>query len=647
MVKSGVYLTAMLALIAPLSGCLDFDDGPDDGMGNGEWIDPVMEIENENHSHNDLLAHRLSTSNAKLIDYHNLNCDGEVYPPPELDNTAGRPCYDEWKNVAPTPGDNSEIAIEGNFEEDCEIYADGSGGCYAYVSSYNQFEILDISKPNNIRLLSTYYAEVARMIDIKVTKDNNWVLVNHELTNSELDPIPNDDDANSGMNRLDVIYVGDKTSPVKVAEWNNPPAGFHNQDLAVYCDWGGGDPTEECSLFLFGADPYPEMVEGESGTFYKGTQIFYVPRGFESWIPQPGQNEEQQNSTREILRWGGYTPEPETTCGGSIFNHDHVYFVHPITKQKLLVASYWGAGLRIVDVSEPPSVPDPLGLSWPPEVGRWLGCPTAEDGWYGPDGGGHADMSPEEWLDANQGNDNIHYAVPYDHLICNGASELDPQPEWPSECGTGPDDPSYGVNWRHYTIIAPEYGSNANHSGFVWTIDTTDPTMPFLVSKWRLPGEGTLENGSKHPQHYIPGGYIFSPHNGDTGTNGHVYWTHYHAGSWVTDHSRIWEETVWENGFPEPDRGFKAIEELAETHTIGYYLPAGPYWIDDPTVTLGYDMADCWASCMIPFDWGLQYDPRGFVFISEMVSGIYVVQFDEDYDPRFDYPPLWEDLEED
>ena len=646
MAKSGVYLTAMLALVAPLSGCLDFGDGTDDDMDNGGWIDPVMEIENENHSHNDLLAHRLSTSNAKLIDYHNLNCDGEVYPPPELDNTAGRPCYDEWKNVAPTPGDNSEIAIEGNFEEDCEIYADGSGGCYAYVSSYNQFEILDISKPNNIRLLSTYYAEVARMIDIKVTKDNNWVLVNHELTNSELDPIPNDDDANSGMNRLDVIYVGDKTSPVKVAEWNNPPAGFHNQDLAVYCDWGGGDPTEECSLFLFGADPYPEMVEGESGTFYKGTQIFYVPRGFESWIPQPGQNEEQQNSTREILRWGGYTPEPETTCGGSIFNHDHVYFVHPITKQKLLVASYWGAGLRIVDVSEPPSVPDPLGLAWPPEVGRWLGCPTAEDGWYGPDGGGHADMSPEEWLDANQGNDNIHYAVPYDHLICNGASEHDPQPEWPSECGTGPDDPSYGVNWRHYTIIAPEYGSNANHSGFVWTIDTTDPTMPFLVSKWRLPGEGTLENGSKHPQHYIPGGYIFSPHNGDTGTNGHVYWTHYHAGSWVTDHSRIWEETVWENGFPEPDRGFKAIEELAETHTIGYYLPAGPYWIDDPTVTLGYDMADCWASCMIPFDWGLQYDPRGFVFISEMVSGIYVVQFDEDYDPRFDYPPLWEDLEE-
>jgi len=489
-------------------------------------------------------------------------------------------------------------------------------------------------------MLSTYYAEVARIIDIKVTPDNNWVLINHELTNSELDPIPNDDDANSGMNRLDVIYVGDKTSPVKVAEWNNPPAGFHNQDLHVYCDWDGAlDPREECSLFLFGADPYPEMVEGSSGTFYKGTQVFYVPMGLESWLPN--QNNEQQNSSREILRWGGYTPEPHTTCGGSIFNHDNVYFEHPITKQKLLVVSYWGAGLRLVDVSDPPTVADPLGVSWPPEVGRWLGCPTADDGWYGPDGGGHANMSPEEWLDSNQGNDNIHYAVPMDNLVCSGISEIDPMETWPEKCGSGPDDATFGINWRHFTYIAPEYGSNANHTGYVWTIDTTDPAKPFLVSKWRLPGEGTLQNGSSHPQHYIPGGYIFSPHNGDTGADGHVYWAHYHAGTWVTDHGKIWDEIEWENGHPEPDRGFQAIENLAETHTIGYYLPAGPTWIEDPAATLQYDLADCWASCMIPFDWGLQYDPRGFIYISEMVSGVYVVQFDEDYDSRFDYPALW------
>ena len=212
---------AILLLSSMASGCFGGDDGDSDA-DDWEWVDPVVEIEDENHSHSDLMAHRLKTPNAKMIDYHNLNCDGEVKPSADLDNVAGRPCFDQYKNVGPTPGDNSEIAIEGNFLEDCEIYGDGSGGCFAYVSSYNQFEILDISKPNEIRLLSTYYAEIARIIDIKATQDNNWVLINHELTNSELDPIPNDDDANSGANRLDLIYVGDKTSPIKVAEWDNP-----------------------------------------------------------------------------------------------------------------------------------------------------------------------------------------------------------------------------------------------------------------------------------------------------------------------------------------------------------------------------------------------------------------------------------------
>ena len=635
-----LILMSFVMLAAPMSGCIAVFK-PGAGADDSEnWIDPVIEIEDENHTHIDLLAHRLATANARLIDYHNLNCDGNEKPPAEFDDTMGRPCLEESKNTAPTPGDNSEISIEGNFLEDCEIYPDGSGGCYAYVAGYQQFEILDISNPNNIQLLSTYYAEVARIIDIKVSPDNNWVLINHELTNSELDPIPNDDDANSGMNRLDVIFVGDKTSPVKVAEWNNPPAGFHNQDMHVYCGWAGAiDPREDCSLFLFGADPYPELVEGGSGSRYKGTQIFYVPLGFESWLPN--QNNEQQNSSREIIRWGGYSPESQTTCGGSVFNHDNVYFTHPITKQKLLAVSYWGAGLRFVDVTNPPTLADPLGISWPPEIGRWLGCPTADDGWYGPDGGGHANMSSGEWLDPAQGNGNIHYAVPMDNLICSGVNELDPIEDWPEQCGSGPEDPTHGINWRHLTYISPEYGSNDNHTGYIWTIDTTDPTKPFLVSKWRLPGEGMKANGTSHPQHWIPGGYIYSPHNGDTGPNGHSYWAHYHAGIWATDHSKIWDELVWENGFAEPERGFQAIVQLAETHTIGYYLPAGPTWFEDPAATLGWDMADCWASCMIPFDWGLQYDPRGFVFISEMVSGVYVVQFDEDWDSRFDYPPLW------
>ena len=32
-------------------------------------------------------------------------------------------------------------------------------------------------------------------------------------------------------------------------------------------------------------------------------------------------------------------------------------------------------------------------------------------------------------------------------------------------------------------MIAPEYGTNTNHTGYIWTIDTTDPAKPFLLSK--------------------------------------------------------------------------------------------------------------------------------------------------------------------
>ena len=107
-------------------------------------------------------------------------------------------------------------------------------------------------------------------------------------------------------------------------------------------------------------------------------------------------------------------------------------------------------------------------------------------------------MTPEEWggsSGALNGNGWIHYAVPYDHLLCNGAAETDPVETWPAECGTGPEDPTFGINWRHLTMIAPEYGSNTNHTGYIWTIDTTDPAKPFLVSKWKLPGTSILLDG--------------------------------------------------------------------------------------------------------------------------------------------------------
>ena len=120
----------ILLSVAGLATIIYYNDDSSDSDNNGEnaWIDPIVEVENcenctgldQNHQHTNLMQHFLQTDNIELIDYHNLNCDGNEKPPAELDNTAGRPCDPEFKNVAPTPGDNSEIAIEGNFLEDCE-----------------------------------------------------------------------------------------------------------------------------------------------------------------------------------------------------------------------------------------------------------------------------------------------------------------------------------------------------------------------------------------------------------------------------------------------------------------------------------------------------------------------------------------------
>jgi len=62
-----LLLMVTIMVTAPLSGCIAVfkPDGADDSVW--DWIDPVVEIEDDNHSHIDLLSHRLNTPNAKLI----------------------------------------------------------------------------------------------------------------------------------------------------------------------------------------------------------------------------------------------------------------------------------------------------------------------------------------------------------------------------------------------------------------------------------------------------------------------------------------------------------------------------------------------------------------------------------------------------
>ena len=54
----GLVIISLLSATAYLA--LGGDKNAEE-MASPEWVDPVVEIEDENHSHTDLLAHRLQT----------------------------------------------------------------------------------------------------------------------------------------------------------------------------------------------------------------------------------------------------------------------------------------------------------------------------------------------------------------------------------------------------------------------------------------------------------------------------------------------------------------------------------------------------------------------------------------------------------
>ena len=68
---ASLLTVSVLSALAYMS--LDDDESDNESNDSSEWIDPVVEIEDEFHSHSDLLAHRLQTDNMLLIDYHNLS----------------------------------------------------------------------------------------------------------------------------------------------------------------------------------------------------------------------------------------------------------------------------------------------------------------------------------------------------------------------------------------------------------------------------------------------------------------------------------------------------------------------------------------------------------------------------------------------
>jgi hypothetical protein len=142
-----------------------------------------------------------------------------------------------------------------------------------------------------------------------------------------------------------------------------------------------------------------------------------------------------------------------------MFPHDVSVQVHPLTGRTLAYIAYWDLGVVILDVTDP---------AHPVKVGQAV------------------DFGPTPYRE-------VHMARAFSGLIAG----------------------------RHVTAVEPEIGAEPD-TGYITFLDTTDPSHPTYLSRWKIPGNGTSEGGS------------LGPHYFDV-AQGRLAMASYSAGFWVVD----------------------------------------------------------------------------------------------------------------
>ena len=490
----------------------------------------------------------------------------------------------------------------GNAEVQVALSPDGN--TYAYQAGWKGFHIIDVTDPSNTTVTAWYNDPYTQVLDIKYLQYNGreYIICQNQIVDSgQSDPNVGewDDPAQVSVNLVDVT---DKFDPQWIDSWydTDHPSGPHNlYTYMIKDEW-----------YIFVANPDYEDCDIGTGDACGGITIAHLNFAGYGDLPR-------------IFKVGEAEVSWETTRGGWIYIHDMTVQKWPGTDtndprfdRTFIYGAYWEAGLRIFDVSDVPHPDDPdyiayatacythtvVACNWrAPEVGYWMDFADL-----------NGDGEPDSGTASNSSSVNggrasyIHYAEPYPVMV--DASHL----------GMG-EDPI------HMTFIATEVLETTNGTGLSYLLDTTEYTIngnsftfqPKLLSSWENPFGA---------DHYIPGGeewLLFSPHNADTvwfdtsgggdtshgGTwDGRIYMGNYHTGLWVLDV----ETLMIGNGY---------IDNTYSDATVAYYLPHGAD--GEPLPSQFYDFG--W----VPFLWTSEYY-NGYVYLSCITSGLYIVQLDLD-----------------
>jgi len=490
----------------------------------------------------------------------------------------------------------------GNAEVQVALSPDGK--TYAYQAGWKGFHIIDVTDPSNTTVTAWYNDPYTQVLDIKYLQYNGreYIICQNQIVDSgQSDPNVGewDDPAQVSVNLVDVT---DKSDPQWIDSWydTDHPSGPHNlYTYMIKDEW-----------YIFVANPDYEDCDIGTGDACGGITIAHLNFAGYGDLPR-------------IFKVGEAEVSWETTRGGWIYIHDMTVQQWPGTDtndprfgRTFIYGAYWEAGLRIFDVSDVPHPDDPDYIAYAtacythtvvvcnwraPEVGYWMDFADL-----------NGDGEPDSGTASNSSSVNggrasyIHYAEPYPVMVDG------------SHLGMG-EDPI------HMTFIATEVLETTNGTGLSYLLDTTEYTIngnsftfqPKLLSSWEIPFGA---------DHHIPGGeewLLFSPHNADTvwfdtsgggdtshgGTwDGRIYMGNYHSGLWVLD-----VETLMV--------GDSHFDDTYSKATVAYYLPHGAD--GEPLPSQFYDFG--W----VPFLWTSEYY-NGYVYLSCITSGLYIVQLDLD-----------------
>lgn len=149
------------------------------------------------------------------------------------------------------------------------------------------------------------------------------------------------------------------------------------------------------------------------------------------------------------------------------------------------------------------------------------------------------------------------------------------------------------IDGRAILVVAGE-ACGAGYTLPYYMIDITDPTTPFAVSQWEIPGKPV----STDAQHLCE----MSPHEFAV-YDGYVITGNYHAGAWLFD--------------------IGSKERLANPVTLGYYVPAIEPVVETLNPFAAQDLTFPWN----PFVWGAFFDDRGYILVGDFSSGVYILDY--------------------